>query len=109
VAAIIGEHTTQRAPPGRSRSRIRANNCFFFFFFFWRLAFVVKSLDEELLDRGLERVDLRLELRALLHRDRRGNHRPRHAARAPEGDLGLDKAVDHVLVLGQERDWRMNE
>ena len=53
--------------------------------------------DEELLDRVLELEDLVFQLRPLVRRDRRRDHRPRHAARSPQRLLIRDKDVGNVL------------
>jgi hypothetical protein len=63
----------------------------------------LRDLDKELLDGDLEGLDLRLELRALVDEDRRGDDRARDARRAAERLLGAHKHVRHVLVLAQQR------
>lgn len=51
----------------------------------------------------MDRLDLRLELGALLYGDGGGDDGPRHATGAAQRLLGAHEHVRHVLVLAEER------
>ena len=63
----------------------------------------VATLDEELLDLVLARVELRLDLRRLVGQDGAGNDAAGHSARAAQSGARRNEHVRHVLVLAQQR------
>jgi len=97
-SSLAGAHRHPRHP-STSSSSSSSSSCS------WpsdKRPLLLPPLDEQLLDRQLERLDLRLELRPLVGRDGARDDGPRDAARAAERRFRRHKDVGHVLVLGQE-------
>merc|ERR1711981_224462 len=68
----------------------------------------VSHLDQQALNLISERLDLRLQLRTLVHSDGRGDDRSRHTTCTAECLLGRHEHVWHVLVLTQQRKVQQN-
>ena len=61
------------------------------------------ALHKQSLNGQLHRLNLRLQLRALLYGDRCGNDGTRHPTRTAQGLLGAHKHVWDVLVFAEQR------
>ena len=65
------------------------------------------GLNKQLLDAVLHSLNLVLQVRRVVGRDRARDHRPRDAARAAQGNLRRNEHVRDVFVFAQQ--WQMKK